>query len=166
MAAVHAALVCQLPAGDKLVASRALFGSCHYIISELLPRFGVETHLVDGTDYHQWEAAIGGDVTVTFFESPSNPTLEIIDIKRVAELTHTADGKLIVDNALASPVVQKPLALGADVVVYSATKHIDGQGAEPREARFSVTVKSFKKSFPTSCGIPARRSVLSTPGLY
>ena len=128
MAAVHAALVCQLPAGDKLVASRVLFGSCHYIISELLPRFGVETHLVDGTDYHQWEAAIGGDVTVTFFESPSNPTLEIIDIKRVAELTHTTDGKLIVDNALASPVVQKPLALGADVVVYSATKHIDGQG--------------------------------------
>ena len=128
MAAVHAALVCQLPAGDKLVASRVLFGSCHYIISELLPRFGVETHLVDGTDYHQWEAAIGGDVTVTFFESPSNPTLEIIVIKRVAELTHAADGKLIVDNALASPVVQKPLALGADVVVYSATKHIDGQG--------------------------------------
>tara|TARA_Y100001934_G_scaffold66947_1_gene83100 strand:- start:1033 stop:1752 length:720 start_codon:yes stop_codon:yes gene_type:complete len=128
MAAVHAALVCQLSAGDKLVASRALFGSCHYIIGELLPRFGVETHLVDGTDYDQWEAAIGGDVTVTYFESPSNPTLEIIDIKRVAELTHAADGKLIVDNALASPVVQKPLALGADVVVYSATKHIDGQG--------------------------------------
>ena len=128
MAAVHAALVCQLSAGDKVVGSQALFGSCHYIISELLPRFGVETHPVDGTDYDNWEAAIGGDVTVTFFESPYNLTLEIIDIKRVAELTHAADGKLIVDNALASPVVQKPLALGADVVVYSATKHIDGQG--------------------------------------
>lgn len=128
MAAVHAALICQLQAGDKVVASRALFGSCHYIINELLPRFGVETHLVDGTDYDQWEAAIGSDVTVTFLESPSNPTLEIIDIARVAELTHAAGGKLVVDNALASPVVQKPLSLGADVVIYSATKHIDGQG--------------------------------------
>jgi len=128
MAAVHAALICQLQAGDKVVASRALFGSCHYIINELLPRFGVETHLVDGTDYDQWEAAIASDVTVTFLESPSNPTLEIIDIARVAELTHAAGGKLVVDNALASPVIQKPLSLGADVVIYSATKHIDGQG--------------------------------------
>lgn len=128
MAAVYAALLCQLEAGDKVVASRALFGSCHYIISELLPRFGVETHFVDGSDYDQWEAAIGGEVAVTFLESPSNPTLEIIDIGRVAELTHAAGGKLVVDNALASPVVQKPLALGADVVIYSATKHIDGQG--------------------------------------
>lgn len=128
MAAVYAALICQLEAGDKVVASRALFGSCHYIISELLPRFGVETHLVDGTDYDQWEAAIGKNVTVTFLESPSNPTLEIIDIGRVAELTHAAGGRLVIDNALASPVVQKPLTLGADVVIYSATKHIDGQG--------------------------------------
>jgi O-succinylhomoserine sulfhydrylase len=128
MAAVHAALICQLQMGDKVVASRALFGSCHYIINELLPRFGVETHLVDGTDYDQWEAAIGPNVTVTFLESPSNPTLEIIDIARVAELTHAVGGKLVVDNALASPVVQKPLSLGADVVIYSATKHIDGQG--------------------------------------
>tara|TARA_E500000331_G_scaffold73609_1_gene68526 strand:+ start:638 stop:1834 length:1197 start_codon:yes stop_codon:yes gene_type:complete len=128
MAAVHAALICQLQAGDKVVASRAIFGSCHYIINELLPRFGVATHLVDGTDYDQWEAAIRSDVTVTFLESPSNPTLEIIDIARVAELTHAAGGKLVVDNALASPVVQKPLSLGADVVIYSATKHIDGQG--------------------------------------
>jgi len=128
MAAVHAALICQPQAGDQVVASRALFGSCHYIINELLPRFGVETHLFDGTNYDQWEAAIGSDVTVTFLESPSNPTLEIIDIARVAELTHAAGGKLAVDNALASPVVQKPLSLGADVVIYSATKHIDGQG--------------------------------------
>ena len=128
MAAVHAALICQLQAGDQVVASRALFGSCHYIINELLPRFGVETHLFDGTNYDQWEAAIGSDVTVTFLESPSNPTLEIIDIARVAELTHAAGGKLAIDNALASPVVQKPLSLGTDVVIYSATKHIDGQG--------------------------------------
>ena len=128
MAAVHAALICQLNAGDRVVASRALFGSCHYIISELLPRFGVETRFVDGTDYDQWEKAIGKSVTCTFLESPSNPTLEIIDIGKVAELTHAAGGKLVVDNALASPVVQKPLQLGADVVIYSATKHIDGQG--------------------------------------
>ncbi|MEL0019268.1 MAG: PLP-dependent transferase, partial [Rickettsiales bacterium] len=101
MAAVYAALICQLEAGDKVVASRALFGSCHYLTSELLPRFGVETHLVDGTDYDQWEAAIGKNVTVTFLESPSNPTLEIIDIGRVAELTHAAGGKLVIDNALA-----------------------------------------------------------------
>ena len=104
-----------------------MFGSCHYIFSELLPRFGVETHFVDGTDYNQWEQEIGDKVTVTFLESPSNPTLEIIDIS-VAELTHAAGGKLVVDNALASPVVQKPLQLGADVVIYFATKHIDGQG--------------------------------------
>ena len=128
MAAAHAALICRLQAGDKVVASRALFGSCHYIISELLPRFGIETHFVDGTDYNQWEQEIGDKVTVTFLESPSNPTLEIIDIGRVAELTHAAGGKIVVDNALASPVVQKPLQLGADVVIYSATKHIDGQG--------------------------------------
>ena len=105
-----------------------MFGSCHYIFSELLPRFGVETHFVDGTDYNQWEQEIGDKVTVTFLESPSNPTLEIIDIGRVAELTHAAGRKLVVENALASPVVQKPLQLGADVVIYFATKHIDGQG--------------------------------------
>ena len=128
MASAHPALICRLQAGDKVVASRALFGSCHYIISELLPRYGIETHFVDGTDYNQWEQEIGDRVTVTFLESPSNPTLEIIDIGRVAELTHAAGGKLVVDNALASPVVQKPLQLGADVVIYSATKHIDGQG--------------------------------------
>ena len=128
MAAAHAALICRLQAGDKGVASRALLGSCHYIISELLPRSGIETHFVDGTDYNQWEQEIGDKVTVTFLESLSNPTLEIIDIGRVAELPHAAGGKLVVDNALASPVVHTPLQLGADVVIYSATKHIDGQG--------------------------------------
>lgn len=99
-----------------------------YIISELLPSFGVETHFVDGTDYNQWEQEIGDKVTVTFLESPSNPTLEIIDIGRVAELTHAAGGKLVDGNALASPVVQKLLQLCAGIVIYSATKHIDGQG--------------------------------------
>ena len=128
MAAVYASLIAQLQAGDRVVASRALFGSCHFIIDELLPRFGVETEFVDGTDLDQWAAAIGDQVAVTFLESPSNPTLEILDIEQVAALTHNAGGQLVVDNALASPVVQKPLELGADVVIYSATKHIDGQG--------------------------------------
>lgn len=128
MAIVHSALICQLQAGDKVVASRALFGSCHYIINELLPPFGIETHLVDGTDSDQWQPDIGSDVTVTFLESHSSPTLVIIDIARLAEFTDAAGGKLVVDNALASPVVKKPLSLGADVVIYYATKHIDGQG--------------------------------------
>ena len=128
MAAVHAALICQLKAGDKVVSSRALFGSCHYIIGELLPRFGVETEFVDGPDLDQWEKALAGGVTCTFLETPANPTLEISDLAAIAELTHAAGGRLVVDNALASPVVQKPLEFGADVVIYSATKHIDGQG--------------------------------------
>jgi O-succinylhomoserine sulfhydrylase len=128
MAAVHAALICQLEASDKVVSSRALFGSCHYIISELLPRFGVETVFVDGPDLDQWEKALSGGVACTFLETPANPTLEISDLAAIAELTHAAGGRLVVDNALASPVVQKPLEFGADVVIYSATKHIDGQG--------------------------------------
>ena len=128
MAAVFTALIGLLKAGDRAVASRALFGSCHYIISELLPRFGVETEFVDGTDPAQWEKALSKPTQCVFLESPSNPTLEIIDIERVAELTHAAGGKLVVDNAMASPVLQNPMTLGADIVVYSATKHIDGQG--------------------------------------
>ncbi len=128
MSAVFTALIGLLKAGDRVVASRALFGSCHYIISELLPRFGVETEFVDGTDPAQWEKALSKPAQCVFLESPSNPTLEIIDIERVAELTHAAGGKLVVDNVLATPILQKPLELGADIVVYSATKHIDGQG--------------------------------------
>ena len=128
MAAVFAALLCKLRAGDKVVASRALFGSCFYIVNELLPRYGVETHLVDGRDLGAWEAAIGGKVRLTFLESPSNPAMEVIDIAAVARLTHRAGGSLVVDNVFATPLLQKPLELGADVVVYSATKHIDGQG--------------------------------------
>ncbi|CAA7618807.1 O-succinylhomoserine sulfhydrylase [Magnetospirillum sp. UT-4] len=128
MAAVHAALVCQLKAGDRVVAARALFGSCQWIIADLLPRFGIEAVFVDGTDLAQWEAALSQPTAAVFLETPSNPTLEIIDLAAVAELTHRAGGRLVVDNVFATPVLQSPLALGADVVVYSATKHIDGQG--------------------------------------
>ncbi len=128
MAAVFAALLCKLRAGQRVVASRALFGSCHYIVAELLPRFGIETVLVDGRDLAAWEAALVPGAAVTFCESPSNPAMEIIDLAAVARLTHQAGGILVVDNVFATPLLQKPLALGADVVVYSATKHIDGQG--------------------------------------
>src|SRR6202041_2922268 len=128
MAAVFAALMCKLRAGDKVVASRALFGSCFYIVSELLPRYGIETVIVDGRDLSAWEAAIGGEVKLTFLESPSNPAMEAIDIPEAAGLAPRAGGILVVDNVFATPLLQKPLQLGADVVVYSATKHIDGQG--------------------------------------
>jgi len=128
MAAVFAALACQLKAGDRVVASRALFGSCHYIISELLPCYGIEAVLLDGTDLGQWEKALSRPTTCVFLETPSNPTLEIIDLKAVGALAHGAGAKLVVDNVFASPILQKPLELGADIVVYSATKHIDGQG--------------------------------------
>src|SRR5246127_123824 len=128
MAAVFAALLCKLRAGQRVVASRALFGSCHYIVAELLPRWGIETVLVDGRDLSAWEAALAGGAALAFCESPSNPAMEIIDLAEVARLTHRAGGILVVDNVFATPLLQKPLALRADVVVYSATKHIDGQG--------------------------------------
>ena len=128
MSAVFAALLCKLRAGDKVVASRALFGSCSYIINELLPRYGVQTTLVDGRDLSAWEAAIGGEVKATFCESPSNPAMDLVDLEAVARLTHRAGGTFVVDNVFATPLLQSPLKLGADVVVYSATKHIDGQG--------------------------------------
>src|SRR6476646_9967519 len=128
MAAVFAALLCKLRAGQRVVASRALFGSCHYIVADLLPRWGIETVLIDGRDPGAWEAALAGGAALAFCESPSNPAMEIIDLAEVARLTHRAGGILVVDNVFATPLLQKPLALGADVVVYSATKHIDGQG--------------------------------------
>ncbi len=128
MAAVFAALACRLRAGQRVVASRALFGSCRYIIAELLPRWGIESVLVDGRDLAAWEAALAPGAALAFCESPSNPTMEIIDLAEVARLTHRAGGIFVVDNVFASPLLQKPLTLGADVVVYSATKHIDGQG--------------------------------------
>src|SRR5438105_3944590 len=128
MAAVFAALLCKLRAGQRVVASRALFGSCHYIVADLLPRWGIETVFVDGRDLGAWEAALAGGASLAFCESPSNPAMEIIDLAEVARLTHRAGGILVVDNVFATPLLQKPLVLGADVVVYSATKHIDGQG--------------------------------------
>jgi len=128
MAAVTAALMGQLKAGDHIVASRALFGSCLYVVEELLPRFGVASTLVEGTDLAAWKAAIRPNTKTAFLESPTNPALEVIDIAAVAEILHQAGATLVVDNAFASPMLQHPLALGADCVVYSATKHIDGQG--------------------------------------
>ncbi len=128
MAAVNAALTSQLRAGDRVVAARLLFGSCHYILTELLPRFGVETVLVDGRDLDAWAAALERPARLVFFETPGNPTLELIDIAAVAELAHRAGARVIVDNVFATLVLQRPLEQGADLVVYSATKHIDGQG--------------------------------------
>jgi len=129
MAAVNTALMASLSAGDHVVAAKALFGSCRYIIEDLLPRFGVKSTLVDGNDLAQWKKAVRkGKTKALFLESPTNPTLDIIDIEAVADIAHKAGARLIVDNVFATPLLQKPLTLGADVVVYSATKHIDGQG--------------------------------------
>jgi O-succinylhomoserine sulfhydrylase len=128
MSAVHVALTGLLRAGDHLVAGRALFGSCRWIISELLPRFGVEATYVDATDLDAWKAAVRPNTRAFLVESPANPLLEITAIGAVAEIAHAAGAKLVVDNVFATPIFQKPLALGADIVVYSATKHIDGQG--------------------------------------
>jgi len=128
MAAVFAALACQLKAGDRVVASRALFGSCLHIVKQILPRYGIQTELVDGKDIDAWRRRLSEPVKAVFLESPSNPTLELVDLAAVAELTHRAGGLVVVDNVFATPMLQKPLALGADIVVYSATKHIDGQG--------------------------------------
>ena len=128
MAAVFASMACLVSAGDRVVASRALFGSCHVILTEILPRMGIETVLVDGTDLTEWEQALAPGAKAVFLESPSNPGLEIIDLAAVCEMSHAAGATVIVDNVFASPILQKPLEFGADVVVYSATKHIDGQG--------------------------------------
>jgi O-succinylhomoserine sulfhydrylase len=128
MSAVHAALTGLLRAGDHLVAGRALFGSCRWIVSELLPRFGVETTYVDATDLEAWRNAVRPNTKAFLIESPANPLLEVTAIGAVAEIAHAAGAKLVVDNVFATPIFQKPLTLGADIVVYSATKHIDGQG--------------------------------------
>ncbi|PWK62080.1 O-succinylhomoserine sulfhydrylase [Roseicyclus mahoneyensis] len=128
MAAVNGALVSMLRAGDHVVAARALFGSCLYILEEVLTRYGVEVTFVDGTDLSQWESAVRSDTKAVFFESISNPALEVIDIASVSRIAHAAGALVIVDNVFATPVFQDTLGLGADVVIYSATKHIDGQG--------------------------------------
>ena len=128
MAAVNGVLTSMLKAGDHVVAARALFGSCLYILEEVLGRYGVEVTLVDGTDLGQWRDAIRPGTKAVFFESVSNPTLEVIDIAAVAELAHAAGALVIVDNVFATPVFSRALEQGADVIVYSTTKHIDGQG--------------------------------------
>ena len=128
MSAIQLSLMGLLRAGDHLVAGRALFGSCRWIVSELLPRFGVETTYVDATDLDAWKSAVRPNTKCFLVESPANPLLEVTAIGAVADIAHAAGAKLVVDNVFATPIFQKPLALGADVVVYSATKHIDGQG--------------------------------------
>ena len=128
MAAVFASLASVVSAGDRVVSSRALFGSCSVIVNEILPRFGVETVTVDGSDIDDWAKALSEPTRAVFLESPSNPGLQIIDLEAVAKLAHSAGALVVVDNVFASPILQKPLQFGADVVVYSATKHIDGQG--------------------------------------
>jgi O-succinylhomoserine sulfhydrylase len=128
MAAVTTAILAPLKAGDHVVASRALFGSCLYVIQDLLPRYGIETTLVDGSDLDQWQRALRPNTKTFFLESPTNPTLDVLDIPGIAEIAHSGGARLVVDNVFATPIWQSPLALGADVVVYSATKHIDGQG--------------------------------------
>jgi O-succinylhomoserine sulfhydrylase len=128
MAAVTTAILAPLRAGDHVVASKALFGSCLYVVQDLLPRYGIETTLVDGLDLDQWRRALRPNTKSFFLESPTNPTLDVLDIPAIAEIAHSGGARLIVDNVFATPIWQSPLSLGADVVVYSATKHIDGQG--------------------------------------
>lgn len=128
MAAVHSAVMCGLKTGDRVVAARALFGSCHWIISTLLPQFGIEGVFVDGADMEGWKAALSQPTALVLLESPSNPMLDIVDLRAVSKLAHAAGAIVVVDNVFATPLLQKPLELGADVVVYSATKHMDGQG--------------------------------------
>ena len=128
MAAVFAALACQVKAGDRIVSSDALFGSCQYVQAEILPKWGVEVEFVDGRDNAAWAKALSKPTKVVFLESPSNPGLRLVDLKTVADLAHKAGATVVVDNVFATPLLQQPLQLGADVVVYSATKHIDGQG--------------------------------------
>ena len=128
MAAVNGALMSMLKAGDHLVSARALFGSCLYIVEDILPRFGVEVTLVDGADLDQWRAAIRPDTKAVFFESMSNPALELVDIQSVSEIAHAQGALVVVDNVFSTPVYSDALAQGADVIIYSSTKHIDGQG--------------------------------------
>ncbi len=128
MAAVASAILCQLKAGDHIVAARALFGSCRWVVETLAPKYGIDCTLIDGRDLANWEQAIRPNTKVFFLESPTNPTLEIVDIAGVAKLANQIGAKVVVDNVFATPLFQKPLELGAHVVVYSATKHIDGQG--------------------------------------
>ncbi len=128
MAAVSASLLCHLKAGDHVLSARALFGSCRYIVEDLLPRYGIATTLIDGRNLKAWEAAVKPNTRAFFFETPTNPVLELVDIEAVSKIAHAANALVVVDNVFATPLLQRPMPLGADIVVYSATKHIDGQG--------------------------------------
>ena len=128
MAAVTLALMGQVKAGDHVVASKAIFGSCLYVVEDYLPRFGVTSTLVGGLDLDEWRAAMRPNTKTCFLETPTNPTLNVLDIAEIAKIAHGVGATLVVDNVFSTPLWQSPLALGADVVVYSATKHIDGQG--------------------------------------
>jgi O-succinylhomoserine sulfhydrylase len=128
MSAAYGSLACQLKTGDHIVASQSLFGSCYQIITNILPRFGITHTLVDGTDVAAWKAAMRPETKVVFFETPSNPLLEVLDIPMICEIAHKAGATVIVDNVFATPILQKPMEMGADVVFYSNTKHTDGQG--------------------------------------
>jgi O-succinylhomoserine sulfhydrylase len=128
MAAVHSAMLSTLRAGDRVVAARALFGSCHWIVSTLLPQYGIDSVFVDGADLAAWRDALSQKTAMVLLETPSNPMLDIVDLRAVADLAHAAGALVVVDNVFATPLLQKPFEFGADVVVYSATKHMDGQG--------------------------------------
>ena len=128
MAAIFATMACQLSAGDRVVASRALFGACYAILTKILPRWGVHVEFVDGRNLDEWAAALATPCNIVFFETPSNPTLHLVDIQAVSDLAHKAGARVVIDNVFASPIHQKPLLYGADIICYSATKHIDGQG--------------------------------------
>jgi len=128
MAAVHATLLSHLKTGDRVVASRALFGSCHWIVSTLLPRYGIDHEFVDGDDLSQWRDALSKPTAMVLLESPSNPMLDVLDLRAISDLARSAGALVVVDNVFATPLLQKPLQLGADIVIYSCTKHIDGQG--------------------------------------
>ena len=128
MAAMSSALLCFLKAGDHIVAARALFGSCRWVIETLMPKYGISFTMVDGRDLNQWQDAMRPNTKAVFFETPTNPTLELIDIQAVSDIAHAHGAIVVVDNVFATPILQKPMELGADVVMYSATKHIDGQG--------------------------------------
>lgn len=128
MAAIFATMACQLSSGDRVVASRALFGACHAILTKILPKWGIEVVLLDGRDLSAWEEALCVPCKIVFLESPSNPTLQLVDVPAVSQLAKKAGARLVIDNVFATPIHQKPLELGADIVCYSATKHLDGQG--------------------------------------
>jgi O-succinylhomoserine sulfhydrylase len=128
MAAITSTFLCCLKTGDHVVAARAMFGAIRYVVEEVLTRFGIASTIVDGTDLEAWRAAMRPETKIAFFETPSNPTLEIIDIAGVADIAHKSGARVVVDNAFASPALQQPMAFGADIVVHSSTKYIDGQG--------------------------------------